>query len=144
MTARTFYSASLGGFIDRALFPELPDDAVPVTQEQHQALLAGQSQAKAIVADDEGRPVLAEPPPPSAEQLADAERLWRDNRLSSVQWLRERHRDELELGRDTTLSVAQFEELLTYIQALRDWPQADAFPAFDQRPAAPGWIDQPT
>ena len=140
----TFYRASYGGFLDRALFPELPEDAVPITAEQHQALLAGQGGAEIIRSDDEGHPVLAAPPPPSPEQLAAAERSWRDSALAALQWLRDRHRDELELGRAPTLSADQFEELLAYLQALRDWPQQEAFPAPGERPVAPGWIDQPT
>ncbi|MFW3895947.1 phage tail assembly chaperone [Pseudomonas bharatica] len=143
MTTRTYYSASIGGFIDLALFPELPKDAVPVTDEQHQALLSGQSHAMKIVADDEGRPVLAEPPPATPEQLASAERGWRDGQLSAVQWLRDRHRDELDLGREPTLSAAQFDELLAYLQTLRDWPQQEAFPDPAGRPVPPDWIDQP-
>lgn len=140
----TYYSASRGGFLDSALFSALPDDAVSITAEQHQALLAGQGGAEIILADDEGRPVLSAPPPPSPEQRAAAERGWRDSRLTSVQWLRDRHRDELELGREPTLSAIEFEELLAYIQSLRDWPQAEDFPAPEYRPVVPEWIDPTT
>lgn len=70
-----------------------------------------------------------------------AERQWRDNELAARQWLRERHRDELDLGRPTTLSNEQFSELLDYLQKLRDWPQAEAFPDLQYRPQTPNWID---
>lgn len=77
----------------------------------------------------------------SLKAVEEAERLWRDGELSSRQWLRERHRDEQDLGRPTTLSNERFAELLAYLQALRDWPLAEAFPDRELRPHAPGWID---
>jgi len=80
------------------------------------------------------------PPQPTQEQLDATERSWRDAAVASVTWLRERHRDEKELGRDTTLSTDQFAELLNYLQLLRDWPQSEQFPEPGERPAAPDWI----
>jgi hypothetical protein len=57
-----------------------------------------------------------------------------------VLWLRERHRDEQDLQRSTTLSDERFAELLTYLQSLRDWPQSEQFPEIEHRPVAPPWI----
>lgn len=74
------------------------------------------------------------------EMLADAERSWRDAELASVTWLRDRHRDQVELSADTTLTAEQFNELLAYMQLLRDWPQSAAFPNVSHRPLAPSWI----
>ena len=76
----------------------------------------------------------------SPAQMAAAERGWRDSQLSSVMWLRERHRDQQDIGGSTTLTTEQFQELLVYMQALRDWPQSEQFPNVEQRPAAPLWI----
>ncbi len=76
----------------------------------------------------------------SAEERRAAERQWRDVELAAQQWIRDRHRDELDLGRPTTLSNEQFAELLAYLQALRDWPQTEAFPDATYRPIAPAWI----
>lgn len=78
----------------------------------------------------------------STDQMAVAERSWRDRELLGVRWLRERHHDQLEIGTTTTLTREQFNELLVYIQALRDWPQSPHFPVTEQRPAAPSWISQ--
>ncbi|MFG0501035.1 hypothetical protein ACF8GD_00010 [Pseudomonas putida] len=83
-------------------------------------------------------------PPPAREQLEAAEREWRDASVNAVLWLRERHRDEQDLQRSTTLTPAQFAELLNYLQALRDWPQSAAFPAIEHRPVAPPWIAEQT
>lgn len=71
---------------------------------------------------------------------ADGERAWRDSELASLIWLRDRHRDQQEIGGDTTLSADQFAELLVYMQALRDWPQSPDFPDSDKRPVGPSWI----
>ncbi|OEC51163.1 hypothetical protein A7K61_26125 [Pseudomonas sp. AP42] len=58
--------------------------------------------------------------------------------------MRERHRDELELGSATSLTTDQYGELLAYMQFLRDWPQSTKFPTQKYRPKKPGWIDQQT
>ncbi|MBC6626157.1 phage tail assembly chaperone [Pseudomonas sp.] len=80
----------------------------------------------------------------TAEEDASTERRWRDGELESVKWLRERHRDEVELGGATSLTVEQYGELLGYMQSLRDWPQASDFPDTKHRPIRPTWIDQQT
>lgn len=81
---------------------------------------------------------LAKPafsPDPAAE-----ERAWRDGEIQDVKWLRERHRDEVDSDRKTTLTVKQSGELLDYVQALRDWPAAAEFPSQEHRPLKPEWI----
>lgn len=65
-----FYSKTTGGFYDTAIHGDnIPADAVEITVEEHQALFEGQSQGKLIQADANGRPVLVDPPPPTAEQI---------------------------------------------------------------------------
>lgn len=83
-------------------------------------------------------------PPPSRQQIEALEREWRDAAVNAVLWLRERHRDEQDMQRSTTLTPAQFVELLTYLQALRDWPQSAAFPVIEHRPVALPWIAEQT
>lgn len=80
-----------------------------------------------------GRPEKAAPDPA-------AERAWRDASIASVNWLRDRHRDEIELGIPTALTADQFGGLLAYVQLLRDWPQSPDFPDSEHRPVAPAWI----
>ncbi|MGY2171079.1 phage tail assembly chaperone [Pseudomonas gingeri] len=65
------------------------------------------------------------------------ERLWRDMELFKWIAVRDRHRDQLELGVTTTLTAQQYSESLAYIQKLRDWPQSGDFPAKDKRPVFP-------
>lgn len=65
-----FYSKSTNGFYSREIHGDnMPADVVEITKEEHAALLDGQSQGKLIDFDEAGRPFLADPPPPTAEQL---------------------------------------------------------------------------
>ncbi|MDK1204208.1 tail fiber assembly protein [Cronobacter turicensis] len=51
-----------------------PEDAIPVSDEIYDALIQGQMDGKIITHDDNGQPVLIDPPPPSHDELvADAE-----------------------------------------------------------------------
>ncbi|MBC3207929.1 hypothetical protein HU755_14095 [Pseudomonas sp. SWRI111] len=75
---------------------------------------------------------------------SDAARAWRDAEVIRVTWLRDRHRDENEIGSDTTLTAEQYAELLAYIKALRDWPAALEFPAEESRPVVPEWVASQT
>lgn len=64
------YAKSTGGFyIDEIHGGNIPSDAVEITEAEHAALLEGQSQGKVIVADESGRPILQDPPPPTIEQI---------------------------------------------------------------------------
>lgn len=71
------------------------------------------------------------------------DRVWRDTELAEMAWLRDRHRDQVELGIDMTLDAQQYSALMAYIQALRDWPQASEFPQIEHRPMAPEFLVQP-
>ena len=120
------YSPSHNGFYDSAIHGDnIPADAVEITVEEHQALLEGQSQGKRIVADENGYPILQDPPHPTTEQLAATARAERDRLIESVRWRIERHSDELALGSEPTEPL---EPLLQYVQALRDVPQQAGFP----------------
>ena len=80
------YSISTGGFYDPAIHAKIPADAVKISEAAHAALLAGQAKGKAISADDNGVPVLAERPAPSASALAAAARRQRDRLLAASDW----------------------------------------------------------
>lgn len=90
---------------------------------------------------DEGAPWThyVEPALPG-ENLEQIERAWRDAEIERVKWLRERHRDELDMEGPTTLTAEQFAEVLVYLQALRDWPQSEHFPDATQRPQPVTWL----
>jgi hypothetical protein len=64
------FSKTTGGFYPSDVqYASLPDDLVEVTDDDYQALLEGQTAGKRIVADESGRPVLQDPPPPTVEQV---------------------------------------------------------------------------
>ena len=137
-----FYSAKTGGFYDLEIFgSNLPSDVCEVSSEEYAQLMLASSRGKVIRPDEEGRPVISEAQEPTQEQIHLAERTWRDYALLESCKVRDRHRDEQELFRPTTLSPARFVELLEYIQKLRDWPQSADFPDVALRPSAPHWLD---
>ncbi|WP_411564834.1 phage tail assembly chaperone [Pseudomonas shirazensis] len=109
--------------------------SIELTEAEYREL-AGQ----ALALDVEGRPILASLVAPSNQQLESAERAWRDSELAAVAWLRDRHRDQMEINAPTTLTQDQYNELLLYMQALRDWPQSELFPSIEHRPIVPDWI----
>jgi hypothetical protein len=55
------YSAAANAFFDARLYDPLPDDAVPVTAAEHQALLAAQAAGKVIRPGDDGAPTAHRP-----------------------------------------------------------------------------------
>ncbi|MBJ2205706.1 phage tail protein [Pseudomonas carnis] len=117
----------------------LPDDVVEVTGEQFRYLLKGQNAGKLMAVDADGQPVLNDPVLDAVE-VASQERIWRDAELERVKWLRERHRDELELSIPHSLTDDQYGQLLEYMQLLRDWPQSSNFPDQEHRPPVPAWV----
>lgn len=82
--------------------------------------------------------------PASVADASPLERTWRDAEIRSTEWMVSRHRDEVDMQLATTLEAEQYAELLTYRQALRDWPQSAPFPGSAQRPVAPPWIAEQT
>ena len=74
-----FYSKSTGGFYDTAIHGNnIPADAVEITADEHAALLEGQSAGKLIQAAANGRPVLVDPPKPTAAEVWDRIKARRD------------------------------------------------------------------
>lgn len=134
-----FYSQSASGFYDAAIHGNnIPADAVEITQEQHAALLQGQSEGKVIAADENGYPFLVDPPQPTADQLADTARAERDRLIESFRWRIERHKDEIDLGLEPTEPL---EPLLQYVQDLRDVPQQEGFPEAIEWPELPAEVE---
>ncbi|MDH0645598.1 phage tail assembly chaperone [Pseudomonas sp. GD03858] len=114
-----------------------------MTQEEFNDLCAGRNTGQQILLEN-GKLTLAdrEPVVLSRDEAAAKERAWRDSALADIQWLRDRHRDQLEIGSTATLAPAQFKALLVYLQVLRDWPQSEQFPQIEHRPVAPPWISE--
>lgn len=65
-----YFSKTTNGFYSPLLHgTNIPQDCVEITDEQHAALLEGQSGGRNIVADAGGYPVLQDPPAPTPDQL---------------------------------------------------------------------------
>lgn len=101
---------------------------IEISSEEHSKLLSAQASGKRIISDDNGYPVLADPKSPSGDELAEQVRQDRDSRLTSTNWLVERHKEQIDAGISTTLTADQYKNLLIYRQALRDVPAQAGFP----------------
>lgn len=77
-----------------------------------------------------------------AERMIHASGL-RDASIAASVWLLERHRGQLELSGETSITPAQYLELLTYHQTLRDWPTRPGWPDIDM-PPPPIWLSDPS
>lgn len=119
----------------------IPKSATEVDEEMWVRLLNETDGVWTLGADGV---ITKEPLPVVEPDYAAIERQWRDGEIEAIKWLRERHRDQLDLSLPTTLTTAQFTELLDYLQLLRYWPQAKKFPDQKYRPVAPGWISDQT
>lgn len=65
-----FYAKSTGGFYDPAIHGDnMPDDAVAITTERYAELLQGHVGGKRVVGDENGHPVLVDPPPASKAEM---------------------------------------------------------------------------
>lgn len=140
MSMQRFYSQSTGCTYFKGFHSAIPVDAVAISEDRFLEVLANPPQGKVRGHDVAGLPILLDMLPPNDDVLAASERAWRDAEVLRVSWLRDRHRDQLEVEAPTALSSDQFAELLGYLQALRDWPQGDQFPLAEHRPPAPIWL----
>ncbi|KIF57439.1 MULTISPECIES: phage tail assembly chaperone [Pseudomonas] len=137
---KRFYSRTTGNTYLAGYHTSLPDDAVEIDDERYEAVIANPAAGMDRSHDEHGLPTLVEFAPVSDEQAARDAKAWRDKEFERVVWLRDRHRDELELMKATTLSDADYQTLLVYLQALRKWPQAKKFPSKRSRPKKPAWM----
>ncbi|WP_294735673.1 phage tail assembly chaperone [uncultured Pseudomonas sp.] len=119
----------------------MPEDVVPITEKRYLSVIGNPPAGMVRAHDDKGLPYLISAPVIEPD-LPAIEREWRDGALLALATLRDRHRDQLEIGAATVLTGEQFNELLVYLQALRDWPQSKDFPQSDKRPLASTWIGE--
>ncbi|MCY7258964.1 phage tail assembly chaperone [Pseudomonas protegens] len=140
---KRFYSQTTQTSYLQGIHSEIPADAVEISEALYLSVIGNPPYGKVRAHDAQGLPYLIDAPVVVLDPAAQ-ERHWRDAELVSVMWLRERHRDQAEIGTPTTLKGDQFSELLVYMQSLRDWPQSPDFPQIEHRPVAPPWIAEQT
>ena len=71
------FSPETGGFYLSSLHGDnIPDDAIPISEEHYTALMDGQAEGQRIMSPDSGHtlPWLSKPAPPSAEERTARER----------------------------------------------------------------------
>lgn len=135
------YSQTSGCSYIPGINHEIPKDAVEISEETFREVLGvNLGTDKVIGHTAEGQPILVARTI-TKEELEWGARSWRDATIEKVKWLRERHRDELDLGAGTTLTLDEFAGLLAYIQGLRKWPEVEGFPSEDSKPYSPEWLD---
>lgn len=76
--------------------------------------------------------------PRNIQGSSDQRKAQRVSLLSDSDWYSIRQRDQVDAGLMPTLTPEQFDELLTYRQALRDWPVSGNYQ--DPFPVKPGWM----
>lgn len=133
-----FFSPSTGGFYTREIHGDaIPEDAVKISDELYASMMGGQSQGKMIVAGEDGYPMLADPPPPTAEQLATAALMKRDRLLRDAATRIAPLQDAVDLGVATDEEDAKLLAWKRYRVALN---------RIDQQPGYPSdvvWPDRP-
>lgn len=140
---KRFYSQTTQTSYLQGVHSLMPDDALEIPEALYLSVIGNPPPGKIRAHDEHGLPYLIDAPEVLPDPAAQ-ERQWRDSELASVIWLRERHRDQLEIEAPATLTGEQFKELLVYMQSLRDWPQSPDFPQAEHRPVAPSWIAEQT
>ncbi|MBX8467532.1 MULTISPECIES: phage tail assembly chaperone [unclassified Pseudomonas] len=131
---KIYWSPSTQGFFDSRVNTAIPKDAVEISPAHRDELMDGCRRNQVIVCRANGFPILADAAPMTPEDLANAERHWRDAQLVKTDPLITRHRDELETMEKTTLSAENYTTLQQYRRDLRDWPSSTQFPAIANRP----------
>lgn len=116
----------------------IPADVVEISEEEHAALLAAAAPfGKVIVAGSDGKPIVADPPAQTTEELWVTVRRERDARLSVATAKLDRHRNQKEFGIEPSMADARAAEWAIFAQALRDLPETQADPANIEWPSAP-------
>lgn len=123
-----YYSKSTGGFYNNTINTEIPDDAIEITDGQHQALLDGQASGKEITTDAKGKPVNTDRPGPTEYELAETERVKRDTLIAGTDYL---------LMSDYPITSDKLAQVKTYRQLLRDITKQDGFPIMIDWPEMP-------
>ncbi|MGR6656052.1 phage tail protein [Pseudomonas mosselii] len=133
---KRFYSQSTGTTYLIGVHQDIPADALEIPETLYLEVITNRPRDKMLAHDERGLPFLID------VQINPAvlEREWRDVEIAKHEWLVSRHRAEIDLRRETTISAERFAELQGYLQVLRDWPLAQSFPDAAERPTPPTWL----
>lgn len=124
-----FYSASSQGFYDDKYNPVIPNDAVEISIEQHQALLNAQAEGKVIGIGKDGRPV-------ATDRSFNREELMASLRVRRNKLLRA---SDAILAPDFPITEEQRTQWLAWRDVLRNLPEQ-----YGSDPASVVWPEPPT
>ncbi|WP_256579600.1 phage tail protein [Pseudomonas sp. NC02] len=130
------YSKSTGNLYLAGVNKDIPNDAIEISDELVLSVIGNPAPGEVRAHDENGLPFLVDAPPPTVEHLASIERAWR----LVTDGIINRHRDEVESGEETTLTMEQYRALQGCRQGLRSWPETPIFPDSTGRPVAPTWL----
>ncbi|WP_265532313.1 tail fiber assembly protein [Pseudomonas saponiphila] len=138
-----FFSKKEQTFIDDNLSSALPDDALVISAFEHAVLFAGVAAGKAI--DFSGtRPVLIDPPPPTAEQYRETAFAQRDKALSVAALRIAPLQDAADLGNSSASDSAMLIKWKQYRIDLNEVEKQAGFPMDIQWPLAPDDVSAET
>ena len=131
-----YYSKSTGAFLDSPEnYQNFPEDAVEISDELYAEVMLNKPPGKIVVSDPDGLPMLADPPPPTSEQLSSAALGKRDHLLKLAAIRIAPLQDAVDLGNSTPEEYA----------ALTKWKQYRVdVNRINKQPGFPTLIDWPT
>jgi hypothetical protein len=112
--------SNIRGFYCPSLHSVIPSPSIEITDEQHLQLIKVVSTKRVsngTLVDIDKNEIR------EYESFMHSLRSERDLKIKDVEWLVSRHRCEHDMEALTTLSSVQYQQLLSYIQSLRDLPK---------------------
>ena len=133
-----YYSSQTNGFYDPAINGnDIPDDAVEVTIDKYNELLAAQSAGQLIVPGDDGGPTVQYPPPPTQSQLTASAIQARDELLRTAAIRIAPLQDAVDIGEATAAEEQQLLAWKKYRVALNRITEQQGFPTAIEWPDVP-------
>ncbi|MDW7796076.1 tail fiber assembly protein [Morganella morganii] len=135
-----YYSNETNGFYDSEINgDDIPQDVVEITDETWMELLSGQEEGKVISADENGYPVLIDPPPLSHERHVAMAESQKQALIAEASQKTQLWQTQLMLGIITDEDKASLKEWMLYVQEVQAvdpslgaavvWPTPPASPA---------------
>jgi len=124
-----YYSASERGFFtDEIHGDKLPADVVEITDAEYRTLLDGQSEGQIIASDASGRPLLAQRPEPTPDDLAAAARSRRDALLNDLDAIVSNPLRWSEFSDDQRAAFSGYRKALLDVTSQPGFPEAVEWP----------------
>lgn len=83
---KIYFSSQTDSFYIEGINPAIPEDAIVITQQEHDALMLGASSGKKISHDAEGNPILVDLPPLPDDLLLENCKALAKLKLQNTDW----------------------------------------------------------